>query len=777
MNRKNIYWGIFLIALTTLVWEILLTRIFSATMYYHFVFMSISLAMLGFGCSGVVVFLFPRFFSKDKCDNHLSLFSILLSVTIFIAIIVYLRVDSQITPSLSSFLVLFKIFFFIFLPYFFSGIIITLILKHYAKNVTTLYCCDLIGAGLGCILVICLLFIYDGISLVLLTSFLAATASIVFAKQCSSRILKRLSLCIALLSLITFIGNAYFYRFLKITYVQGIPQTGIILEEWNPINRVTVTPENFLGNKSLRINYDAAAQAHMHFFDGDITRIHYLQDLIPSFYYQIRKNAEVLIIGVGGGQDVLSAYINGHRKIDGIEINPTIARLNTAVYRGFNGNLFAQPGIRMFVDDGRNFVRHSSKKYDIIHLSNVDSGVASSSGAFTFVENSLYTVEAFKDYYRHLKDSGVLWIGRWRFNNDLENFRVLTSAVSALEELGVNEPERHIVMIAEKPRPEWCQALFILKKDPFLTEEIKAIEDQRIKMNLEWLHHPEKRMDNSFDDYLFSPDKDAFLKQYPLRVDPNTDNCPFFFNFLKPIHYFWKLPDTLTHFTYPVFMFKSLFIIVFIMVFLAIVLPLIIFKWNSASHSDPALFRGGYLSYFTCLGLGFMLVEIPLIQKFILFLGQPLYAIAVILSTLLISSGTGSLLAGSFSNQTTLRGLRTVIFILCILLIIYIYGLPMIFQTFLGGAGLTRVILSMLLIIPLGILMGMAFPLGIRLLERDGSAIIPWVWGVNGACSVMGSIVAWGLSLNFGYNTTLWTATLIYGCALLVMILKPDAEW
>jgi len=775
MNRKNIYWGIFLIALATLTWEILLTRIFSATMYYHFVFMSISLAMLGFGCSGVIVFLFPRFFSKDRSDNHLSLFSVLLSVTIVIAIVVYLRMDSQITPSLSSFLQLFRIFFFIFLPYFFSGIIITLILKHYAKNVTTLYCCDLIGAGFGCIIIICLLFIYDGISLVLLTSFITASASVVFARQCSSKILKRLSLCIAFLSLIAFICNAYFYRFLKINYVQGIPQTGIIFEEWNPINRVTVVPENFLGNQSLKINYDAAAQAHMHFFDGDLNRVHYLQDHIQSFYYQLRKNAEVLIIGVGGGQDVLSAYINGHRKIDGIEINPTIARLNTAVYRTFNGGLFSQPGIKMFVDDGRNFVRHSIKKYDIIQLSNVDSGVASSSGAFTFVENSLYTVEAFKDYYRHLKDDGVLWIGRWRFSNDSENFRVLTSALRALEELGINEPDRHIVMIAEKLRPEWCQALFLLKKGTFLPEEIKAIDDMRTRMNLEWLHHPEKRMNNPFDDYLFSTDKNAFLKQYPLRVDPSTDNCPFFFNFLKPIHYFWKLPDMLTHFTYPVFIFKAIFVIVSIMVFLAIVLPLIIFKWNSASHSDPALFRGGYLFYFTCLGLGFMLVEIPLIQKFILFLGQPLYAIAVILSTLLISSGTGSLLAGKFSDQTTLKRLPAIIAILCILLIIYIYGLPVTFEAFLGKSGLARVVLSIVLICPLGLLMGMAFPLGIRLLEKDVAPMIPWVWGVNGACSVMGSILAWGLSLNFGYNATLWTATVIYGCACLVMFLKPHS--
>jgi hypothetical protein len=254
MSRKNIYWGIFLIAFATLFWEILLTRIFSATMYYHFVFMSISLAMLGFGCSGVVVFLFPRFFSKEKSSDHLTLFSALFSVTIFLAIVFYLQIKPEPKPSLSAFWILFKIFFLIFLPYFFSGLTITLILKHYSKNITTLYCCDLIGAGLGCIAVIGLLFIYDGISLVLLISFLAGTASIIFAQKCSTKALKTISLMVVLLSLIAFVCNAYVYQFLKIRYVRGIPQTGIIFEEWNPINRVTVWPGKIFNNKALIIS-------------------------------------------------------------------------------------------------------------------------------------------------------------------------------------------------------------------------------------------------------------------------------------------------------------------------------------------------------------------------------------------------------------------------------------------------------------------------------------------------------------------------------------------
>jgi len=739
--------------------------------------MSISLAMLGFGCSGVIVFLFPQFFSREKCSNHLTLFSSLFSLTVFLAIFVYLQMNSALTPSLSSFLVLLKIFFFIFLPYFFSGLTITLALKHYSKNVAILYCYDLVGAGLGCIFIIGMLFIYDGISLVVFTSCLAALSSLIFAQVSSTKLLKRISLILVFLTFLAFVFNVYMYRFLKIKYIQGKPQNEIIFEEWNPINRVTVIPGKDFDHKTLEICYDSTARATMHAFDGDKRKVNFLNDYIHSFYYQIRKNAEVLIIGVGGGQDVLSAYINGHKKITGIEINPTIAQLNKEIYRDFNGNLFSQSGIQLIVDEGRNFVRHTREKYDIIHLANVDSGVASSSGAFTFVENSLYTVEAFKDYYTRLKDDGVLWIARWRTrqkNYYLENFRVFTGIVKTLEALGIENPKSRIVIIEEPYRPHWRQAIFLMKKTPFLPEEIQTIDELRKKMKLEWLHHPMRRLDNTLDDYLSSTDKQSFLKRYPVRVDPNTDNCPFFFNFLKPIHYLWKLPDQKTHSTYPVFIFKSLFTIVFFMVLTTIFLPLMLFK-RSSLRNGHTTFHSGYLLYFACLGLGFMLVEIPFIQKFILFLGQPLYAIAVILSSLLIFSGLGSILAGRFSQGKVLSRLRTIIFILCTLLVVYIYGLPFIFDAFLGMPVIIRLVISVLLIIPLGILMGMAFPLGIRLIEEAAPSMIPWVWGVNGACSVMGSIIAWGLSLNFGYNVTIGAATSVYGCALLVMVLKSHS--
>ena len=774
MNNRSVYWGIFLVALTTLAWEILLTRIFSATMYYHFVFMSISLAMLGFGCSGVIVFLFPRFFNDERCRDQLTLFSALFSVSIVIAIVFYLRIDSVLDPSLGTFFELFKILFLIFLPYFFSGLTITLALKHYSKNITVLYCYDLVGAGLGCIFIIGMLFVYDGISLVLLISCLAALSSVIFAQSSSTQLLKKISFTLGLLSFCAFLCNVYVYRFLNIEYVSGKPQSGIIYEKWNPINRVTVTPKTLFGNDVRIVQYDSIATAVMHSFEGDPKEVDYLKSFIQSFLYQIRKNAEVLIIGVGGGQDVLNAFVNGSKNITGIEINPTIAQLNKETYRDFNGNLFNQPGVELIVDEGRNFTRHTEERYDIIHLPNVDSGVASSSGAFTFVENSLYTVEAFKDYYQRLKDDGILWVARWRASQKeyfLENFRILTGVVRALEELKVEHPEKHIVMLEEEDKPVWRQAIFLVKKTPFYPEEIRQIDALREKMGLLWLHHPEKRMDNTLDDYLFSSEKERLVARYPFRIDPPTDNCPFFFNFLKPIHYVWKFPEVATHFTYPVFMFKSLFAIVFVMVIVTIFLPLLVFR-RSSLHTNQSSSTGGYLLYFACLGLGFMLVEIPLIQKFILFLGQPLYAIAVILSTLLIFSGMGSIMAGGFSQRELLSRLLLVIAVLCVLIVGSIYTLPLVFDSFLGMSVMVRLIISVLLIMPLGILMGMILPLGIRLLEQDGKEMIPWVWGINGACSVMGSIIAWGLSLNFGYNLTLWTAAAAYGCAFTAMAFK-----
>ena len=780
MNKKGVYWGVFFIALTTLIWEILLTRIFSATMYYHFVFISISLAMLGFGCSGLSVFLFPGFFSKEKCADHLTLFSALFSVSMVLAIVIYLQVDSALNPSFSTFLVLIRILFFIFLPYLFSGFTITLALKHYSKNVAVLYCYDLVGAGLGCIFAILLLFVYDGISLVILAASFAAFSSLIFSRNSSRGVLKKASAALFSLALIFFVCNAYVYRFLKIQYVLGKPQTEIIFEKWNPINRVTVTPDKEVGGqKTLLIDYDSSACSTMIAFDGDRKKAGFLNSHIKSFYYQIvNPDADVLIIGIGGGQDVLNSYVNGIKRVTAVEINPVIAKLNTDVLREFNGNLFSRAGITLHIDEGRSFIRHTGEKYDCIHLGNVDSGSASAAGAYTFSENTLYTVEAFKDYHAHLKDQGVVWVTRWRAmqkNYFLEDFRVLSSMVRCLEELGMQHPERHVVVIGEKYRPGvWLQVLLLMKKSPFLPQEIQSIDAVRARMDLEWLHHPEKRLNNVLDDYLFSADRETFLRDYPLRVDPTTDNNPFFFNFLKPTHYFWKLPSIQTHFTYPVFMFKSLFLITFLMIIISIFLPLLWFRKKVSPHV-PAPLRGYYLFYFSCLGLGFMLVEIPLIQKFILLLGQPLYSISVILAALLISSGVGSMLSGRISEKAGPSALRSVICIICTLLIITIYGLPVLFDACLGMSTAIRILIAIIVVLPLGILMGMTLPLGIRLLEQEIPSMIPWVWSLNGACSVMGSIAAWGLSLNYGYHATLWTAVIVYGCACISMILKSLA--
>jgi hypothetical protein len=221
-------------------------------------------------------------------------------------------------------------------------------------------------------------------------------------------------------------------------------------------------------------------------------------------------------------------------------------------------------------------------------------------------------------------------------------------------------------------------------------------------------------------------------------------------------------------------MFKSLFLIIVGMVIVTIFLPMLLIRRKSSPACQPVRFRWGYILYFACLGFGYMLIEIPLIQKFILFLGQPLYAIAVILSSLLIFSGIGSLISGTF-KETVMQGrLRIVLLILCALLACSIYSLPYVFDHFLGTPGIVKIIVTLCVMAPLGLCMGMALPIGIKLVEKDGPSIIPWVWAINGACSVLGSVVAWGISLNYGFNTTLWTAVGTYGAACLVMFLRKQ---
>ncbi len=769
METKTVCRGIFLTAFATLLWQILITRIFSASMYYHFVFMSISLAMLGFACSGMCVYLFPNFFNRGRSYTQLAVSAALFSATMIAAVFIYVNVRFVPERSAESFYNLLIIFVAVFVPYFFSGMTTTLTFKHHAKNITRVYFYDLIGAGLGCLAVVGLLFLYDGISLVFFTAFIASLAAIVFTTRSPSRAAKQIAGAMAAVALASFIGNAHVYRFLKIKYINGKPETGIIFEKWNPINRVTVIPDSLLGHDALNIRYDATANAHMHAFDGAVEKMDYLKKGFPSFYFQLRKAEKVLVIGTGGGQDVLNAYVNGSRNITAVEINPTIARLNREVYRDFNGNLFGQKGIRLIVDDGRHFVRTTPELFDIILLSNADSGVASSSGAFTFVENSLYTAEAFRDYLNHLQDDGILWINRWRFNGDLETLKILSSCLKALEFLGIGNPQRHIVIIAEKQLHGWTQALFLCKKSPFTDTELRDIDSLRAQRDLIWLHDPRERLNTVFAEFIHAPSKESFIAAFPLRIQADTDNCPFFFNFLKLKHYIGKLPEAETQFSYPVFMFKSLFLIIVVMVIVTIFLPMLLVRGKAAATRENARFRWGYILYFACLGFGYMLIEIPLIQKFILFLGQPLYAIAVILSSLLIFSGIGSLLAGNFTDTSMQKRLGFVLIILCALLTCSIYSLPYMFDRFLGMPGIVKIILTLCAIAPLGICMGMALPVGIRLVEKDGPTIIPWVWAVNGACSVLGSVVAWGVSLNFGFNATLWAAAAVYLGACLIM--------
>jgi len=775
METRTVCRGIFLVSFATLLWQILITRIFSASMFYHFVFMSISLAMLGFACSGICVYIFPSFFSREKSSSQISGSASLFSASMLAAIFIYVNVRFVPTQSLQSFANLLIIFVAVFVPYFFSGLTITLIFKNYSKSITRIYSYDLIGAGIGCLAVVGLLFLYDGISLVFLTAFIASLSALIFAGQTTSRRTKQLAGIMAFLAIIAFIGNAHVYRFLKIKYINGKPETGIIFEEWSPINRVTVIPDKLLGHDALNIRYDATANAHMHAFDGNIEKMNYLKKGFPSFYFQLRKDADVLVIGTGGGQDVLNAYVNDSRSITAIEINPTIARLNQEVYRDFNGNLFGQKGVNLIVDDGRNFIRTTSDTFDIILLSNADSGVASSSGAFTFVENSLYTSEAFKDYLEHLRKEGVLWINRWRFNGDLETLKILSSCLMATESLNIQNAERHIIILAEnQPMKVWSQALFMFKKTPFNTLELQAIDNLREQMNLIWLHDPRERLDTVFVDFLYAPDKKDFIASYPMRIQADTDNCPFFFNYMKPHHYIGKLPEEQTHFTYPVFIFKSLFLIIVGMVIITIFLPMLFFRKTTVDLAQSGCFRWGHILYFACLGFGFMLIEIPLIQKFILFLGQPLYAIAVILSSLLIFSGIGSMIASSFDISTMPRRLRLVLAILCVCIACSIYCMPVIFDQFLGTPGILKIIVTLCAIAPLGICMGMALPVGIRLVEQDNPTIIPWVWAINGACSVLGSVLAWGISLNYGFNATLWTAAAAYATACAVICFRKQ---
>jgi hypothetical protein len=406
-------------------------------------------------------------------------------------------------------------------------------------------------------------------------------------------------------------------------------------------------------------------------------------------------------------------------------------------------------------------VRRERGRYDVIQASAVFGRQAPAAGALTLAEDHLYTREAFGEYWDHLKDDGILTISRFIFER--ESLRLVSLALALLQDRGVADPAAHIAVIRERG-----MANVLLKRTPFSALELSRLRDDCAELEFQVVYLPDQRDgEGLFHRLIAAKGSAAFHAETPFDISPVDDNRPFFYYMLRPGDFLslFNFPEQAKFEDRAILTLRNLLVVVSACVTVFLLLPLLLWQ-----RRDLRIAGAGWrISYFACLGLGFMFVEIGLLRRFSLFLGPPIYALAVILCALLVSSGVGALLSGRLPETRLRRGLPLLLLALVLLSFWYGFGLPAVLESQLGLSLPLRCLLAGVLLVPLGLLLGMPLPLGMRLFHRDGSAV-PWSWGVNSATSVLGANLAVAVAMNAGFTLTLLTGTLLYLLALLPVV-------
>ncbi len=481
------------------------------------------------------------------------------------------------------------------------------------------------------------------------------------------------------------------------------------------------------------------------------------------------------MIGPGGGRDLASALVFGATRVDGVEINPIIADdVMRTRFHAFSGGIYTHPGVNVVVDDGRSFVRRSTVKYDVIQASLVDTWAATAAGAYTLTENTLYTVEAFNDYLDHLTDDGVLTITRWVF----DGLRLVSLAQAALEARGL-EAGAHLAVIQHQR-----VATFLLKKSPFTTDEVATLERVSADMGFRVLYVPgtvakadtegEELVDGtSPGDYarlITTDDRERFYDNYPQDIRPTTDDRPFFFHTTKLEHQFQVAFGRSMLFGNGLSALLTLMGISGSLVVLFVVLPLAL-----TGSARPAGWLP-WLVYFGALGAGFMLIEVAILQRFVLLLGHPVYSLTVTLFSLLLGTGLGAAWSRRLDGPGLARATAIAIVAIAMVAVAFVGAVGPIISWAVPFSRPARLAVALCVLVPVGMLLGVPMPAGIRLLSARTPQMLTWAWGMNGALSVVGATLAIFIAMNWGFQVTLLAAAATYLLGLGALLVASNAR-
>jgi predicted membrane-bound spermidine synthase len=748
--------------MATLLLELSLTRIFSVVFYYHFAFLAISIALFGLGAGGVFSYLVTGW--KAPLFARLGRLSAINSLLVVGALVSLLA-----QPNNPTNWDLALVYFTTALPFFGAGAIVSLAISETMTRVNRVYFWDLLGAAGGCLLLVPLLNQFGGPSTVLAVAILFAAAAAIWHSMAGSIAGRAGSVALAL-ALVAFLTYNQKHHVIDIRHAKGRTIAEESFVRWNSFSRIGVRNQD----QMEMIFIDADASTAIANFDFDHLTPHERHDLLeqgPALPYAVRPGAKALVIGPGGGWDVARALASGSHDVTGVEINPIIA---TTIMRerfpDLSRGLYLRPDVHIVVEDGRSFVRRSGDKYQVIQATLVDTWASTAAGAFALSENNLYTTDAFQDYLAHLTDDGFVAFTRWGFDPPRESLRLIALGMEALGKLGETEPWRHIMVGREGSVQGWgARDTALISRKPFAPADIERARVLFAAAGMQAIYLPGAEIRNPFYELLHSPHPEDYERNYTFDITPVTDNRPFFFYTVQPRD-LWNFVTTASRDSADYKVNKAVPLLFGLMgislvaTALILLLPPVLLGTRLPRHRGVL----GFLPFFMFIGAGYILIEVGLIQKFVLFLGNPTYALTVVIFSMLISSGVGSAVSRRLVGESE-GGLVKALGAVTMLAAVLAVGVSWLLPATVWLPLPLKVAMTVVLVAPLGFVMGIPFPTALARLEAWHAPSVRWAWSLNAASSVLGSVGALVCAIYLGLIQTLIIGGLFYLAALAVV--------
>lgn len=782
-----------LLSASVLAYEVLLTRLFSIVLWHHFAYMIISAAMLGYGASGTLLALL-----KEKIAAHFAVVYVMVAAALALLMPVAFWLSQQVPFNPLELLwdrtqpaKLLTVYLLMMLPFFCGGFGIGLVFVCFGKQSSRVYACDILGAGAGSLGVIGVLFLVPPPQALIALAALAWLSAAIAVIELKMRPGWLIVLLFALAMLAGLFGmRVHPSAYKDLSQALNIVGARVIDERFSPLGQVTVVENTLVPLRDapgmslnatsepppqLGVFVDGNGPSALTRFDGRLASLAYLDQLTSALPYHAfaahgpatgaTNGPRVLVLGAGAGADVLQALYHGSVAVDAVELDRNVTGLVRQRFNDYAGNLYGRPDVHVFEAEVRGFIDASRERYDLIQVALLDSFGTASAGLYGLSENYLYTVEALQAYRKRLTPAGMLAVTRWLTLPPRDALKLFATAVSALERSGVSNPAAQLVMIRG-----WKTVTLLVKNSEFSAAEIAAIKAFCRTRSFDLAYYPGMRADEA-NRYnllvrpyfyegaaaLLSPQRQEFISRYKFNIEPATDDRPYFFRFFKwnSVAELFALREQggmpLLDWSYPLLLATLLQSVAASVVL--ILAPLTLSRCRRNFPDLPVVL------YFLAIGFAFMFMEIAFIQKFVLFLAHPLYAVAVVLCAFLVFAAVGSWLAGRLQGENKVTLAVTGIGVLSLF---YLAFLPDLFLSLIHLPDAAKIFISVLLIAPLAMCMGVPFPVGMLRLSGTADDAIPWAWAINGFASVVGAVLAALLAIHFGFAAVIMLAVLIY---------------